>query len=261
MHARSVIAGLIGAVLLFGVQALWAGEASAGRPPHVVLVIGESHHYKSAESLRWLARELDSKHGMRCTVLEVEGYTNLPGVEALDEADLAVFFIRRRLLRAEQMRHIRGYLEAGKPLIAFRTSSHAFAPRGGKVPEGTTRWDKFDQEVLGCHYAGHGRGDTKVSVVPEAKDHPVLRGVAGPYRLKETLYRSRPLAEGCTLLMVGESLGTEMAEQPVAWTHSYRGGRVFYTSMGHAPTFAEAWFQRVVINAVYWALGRDVPEG
>lgn len=234
----------------------------AGEPakrPHVVLVIGEDHSYGAEGSLRSLARELEAKHGMRCTLLKVTSYTDLPGLEALRDADLAVFYIRRRLLPPEQMKHIRDYLSAGKPLVAFRTTSHAFAPRGGKVPDGVKRWDRFDREVLGCNYAGHDRGDTEVRAAPEAAEHPILRGVKGPYRLHETLYRSRPLAATCKLLLTGKSLGSKRREEPVAWTNTYKGGRVFYTSLGSRATFKEAWFRRMVINAIYWALDRPVP--
>jgi type 1 glutamine amidotransferase len=83
--------------------------------------------------------------------------------------------------------------------------------------------------------------------------------VEGPYRLKETLYRSRPLASTCQALVMGKSLGTKMPDEPVAWTNTYQTGRVFYTSMGARTTFQEPWFRRMVVNAVYWCLGKDAP--
>jgi type 1 glutamine amidotransferase len=44
---------------------------------------------------------------------------------------------------------------------------------------------------------------------------------------------------------------------PVAWTHSYRGGRVFYTSLGHEEDFKLPAFRRMLTNAVFWAVGRE----
>ncbi|NQT51184.1 ThuA domain-containing protein [bacterium] len=231
----------------------------ADRRPRVVLVAGETHHYGSEGNLRLLTEALRRKHGMCATLLVVEGQHDLHGAELIDHADLLVLYVRRRVLRAEQMKPIRAYLDAGKPLVAFRTSSHAFALRKGKGPEGTDGWPRFDRDVLGCNYAGHGSGDSEVRVAPGAAKHPILTGIEGPYRLQETLYRSQPLLEGTTLLMMGRSLGSKISDEPVAWTYAYKGGRVFYTSMGHSTTFQDAWFLRLVVNAVHWAMGRDVP--
>jgi type 1 glutamine amidotransferase len=47
--------------------------------------------------------------------------------------------------------------------------------------------------------------------------------------------------------------------EPVAWTHDYRGARVFYTSLGHPKDFEDEAFRRLLINAIQWALNRPVP--
>jgi hypothetical protein len=45
---------------------------------------------------------------------------------------------------------------AGKPVIALRTTSHAFAALGdAAVQPGHAAWPQFDREVLGCSYTGH----------------------------------------------------------------------------------------------------------
>ncbi|HVF27090.1 MAG TPA: hypothetical protein VM943_02540, partial [Pyrinomonadaceae bacterium] len=45
-----------------------AQNSRAKKPPHVVFVIGESE-YKSEQTLPELARVLQGKYGMKCTVL------------------------------------------------------------------------------------------------------------------------------------------------------------------------------------------------
>jgi rhodanese-related sulfurtransferase len=42
----------------------------------------------------------------------------------------------------------------------------------------------------------------------------------------------------------------------VAWTHRYKGGRVFYTSLGHPKDFANPAFRQLLVNAIFWALDR-----
>ena len=50
-------------------------------------------------------------------------------------------------------------------------------------------------------------------------------------------------------------------ENPVAWTgkNSF-GGKVFMTTLGHPDDFKLEAFQRLVINAIHWELGKKVPK-
>ena len=42
--------------------------------------------------------------------------------------------------------------------------------------------------------------------------------------------------------------------EPVAWTHQYKGARVFYTSLGHPKDFQEESFKTLLFNSIEWAL-------
>src|SRR5690606_38819928 len=44
---------------------------------------------------------------------------------------------------------------------------------------------------------------------------------------------------------------------PIAWTKSYKGGRVFTTTMGAATDLASAGVRRMLVNAAYWAVGLE----
>jgi len=44
----------------------------------------------------------------------------------------------------------------------------------------------------------------------------------------------------------------------VAWTNTnIYGGRVFYTSLGHHKNFHQPAFERLLLNAIHWALDRS----
>ena len=45
--------------------------------------------------------------------------------------------------------------------------------------------------------------------------------------------------------------------EPVAWTHFHQGGRVFYTTLGHWGDFEIPAFQKLLANAIAWALARE----
>ena len=107
-----------------------------------------------------------------------------------------------------------------------------------------------------------------------AVNFPILKGVEGPYQLRETLYINLPLADTTKVLMMGKCVDgvdkdkryriesdKDHVDQPVAWINDYNGGRIFYTSMGNGKAaFAAIWFRRMVINSVFWALEKPVPQ-
>ena len=111
------------------------GKDGPGKGKHIVFVSGDDE-YRSEEALPLLAKIMAEHHGFKCTVLfaidpntgEItpSHQTNIPGLEALEDADLAVFLLRFRNLPDDQMKHIVDYTNSGKPIIGMRTSTHAF---------------------------------------------------------------------------------------------------------------------------------------
>ncbi len=205
---------------------------------------------------QWLSRfRVTFIHG------DVTDRTNLPGLEALDDADLAVVYARRRALRPEQLDRIRRFLLAGKPVVGLRTASHAFALRDGAAPAGTAVWPDFDVEVFGGRYLDHPPGDAtaRLELTPAAADHPITRGGPLPAMKRPgTLYRFERLAQGATPLWVGTHTG--QPSEPVAWVFNRAdGGRSFYTSLGERIDFADPAFVRLLKRAVEWAAGLE-PE-
>jgi type 1 glutamine amidotransferase len=48
-------------------------------------------------------------------------------------------------------------------------------------------------------------------------------------------------------------------DEPVAWTNTAEGRRVFYTTLGHGDDFQLEPFRRLLHNAVRWALTGITP--
>ncbi len=247
--------------------------------PHIVFVTGD-HEYGSERSMPALAAELEKKFGFKTTVLYAvnekgdrdENYEkNIAGLEALEHADLAVFFLRWRLLPKDQVAMIQKYLDSGKPVMGFRTTSHSFHyPKGDELEH----WNAFGEFAFGTppgwggaaahtHY-GH-TSSTDVSIIPAAAGNPILTGVQTNFHVRSWLYRvlpKYPPADAVPLLM-GKSVKPEHSaiDNPVAWTyHTEKGGRSFYTSMGHPEDFQEESFQHLVVNAIHWCLGKPIPK-
>jgi len=235
--------------------------------PHIVMVIAEDE-YEADRTLPALAREYLGKD-FKVTLVSgnPDDRNDIPGIAALDDADLAVLFIRRRLLPPEQLACLRRYVNAGKPLLAIRPTSHGFSQRDGHVPEGKADWPDFDRDVLGCEYLGgfenvdpKGRG-TYVWYEPEAREHPVMSGLpTEPFRVGGALYKSSVQSTAATILMMGR-VEDRQSPQPVAWTNVHSGGgRVFYTSLGHAADFDVPAVRRLFVGAIYWLTDQELPE-
>ena len=127
-------------------------------------------------------------------------------------------------------------------------------------PEGLETWPTFDHEVLGGNYHGHGGIGLRTEIIAadKAAGHPILAGVhVLHWTSPATLYNVSPVASNATVLLLGK-LNT--GSEPIAWTRTYHGGRVFYTSLGHVDDFQTPQFRRLLVNAIYWAMDKPVPE-
>jgi type 1 glutamine amidotransferase len=276
-------------VLLALLVALPSLCLGAGR--RIVLVSGDEE-YRSEQALPQLAQILSARHGFDCTVLfainpkdgtvNPDQQNNIPGLEALDSADLLVIFTRFRDLPDEQMKHIVDYVESGRPIVAMRTATHAFALKSSKTYEqyswNSKEWDGgFGRQVLGetwiAHHGEHGKQSTRAIVVPEQAKHPILRGIGdGDIWTRTDVYEVRvPLPGDSQPLMLGQVLeGMKPADapvpgkqnnpmMPVAWIKSYQGargqsGRVFTTTMGAAQDLESEGLRRLIVNACFWAM-------
>jgi type 1 glutamine amidotransferase len=230
--------------------ALLAGRLIAAAPLKIHLISG-SAEYQSEASLREFSAHLQQL-GFVCTASwgQDKG-KSLPNLEALPGADLMIVFARRLTLPAEQMRIIRAHWEAGKPVIGLRTASHAWGEKDN--PDNAV----FDRQVLGNNYAGH-YGAEPVAVTPVAAQagHPVLRGVR-PFSSAK-LYKTGELAPSAVALQIGTN---NQGKQVVSLVNEYKGGRMFYTSLGIPEDFRDANFRRLLLNAIHWTTRRDFSAG
>jgi type 1 glutamine amidotransferase len=267
---RRVLAGLVLGALA---ATAWVGaQGSQGptRVPHVVFVTGDDE-YRSEITMPMIAAILERSHGLRTSVAYAkptpQSKEHIEGLVALDTADLMVIFTRFRKLPDPELSRIQAYVDSGKPIVGFRTSTHAFL-----YPEGNPHFDLndgFGLEIFGAKWiTHHGHTSTTTVAIRTANaSHPILRGVT-PFPAKSWLYHVEPLDGPATILLDGTAVNSEKKEldkypltQPVAWTREHKGGRVFFTTLGHPGDFEQASMRRLVVNGILWALGRDVPAG
>jgi type 1 glutamine amidotransferase len=264
---------------------LWVdypGGKGPGAGKHIAFVTGDDE-YRSEESIPVFARMLSERHGFRTTVLfaidpatgeiSPETQNNIPGLEALDRADLMVLFARFRELPDDQMKHIVDYTNSGRPIIGLRTATHPFnyekhqdSPYAKYSFRDKTFEGGYGRQVLGetwvNHYGVHQKESTRGLIAPGMEKHPILIGFNGiwgasdVYAITTLTGDSKPVVMGQVLMgMTPDSPpNSDKVLTPVAWVKTYQGARVFTTTMGHAEDFQNEGFRRMVTNACYWAL-------
>jgi hypothetical protein len=272
----------------------YEGKAGAGKGKHIVFLSGDEE-YRSEEALPQLARILSERHGFKCTVLfsinpgtgEIDPGTkdNTPGMEALDSADLCVMLLRFRAYPDEQMKHFVDYYLAGKPIIALRTSTHAFNyDKGATSAYAKYHWQSkdwpggFGKQVLGetwvAHHGAHKKEGTRGIIEPTAKENPILRGVEDIFGDTD-VYTAAPPADATILVrgQVTETLDPKSAPvagkknepmQPVVWlreptNEAGKKNRILTTTMGSATDLKNEGLRRLLVNAAYSFTGLEVP--
>ncbi len=283
----------------------YPGGRGLGQGKRIVLISGDEE-YRSEEALPQLGRILSRHHGFACTVLfaidpkdgviNPEVTDNIPGLEALREADLMIIATRFRRLPDAQMREIDDYVHSGRPILGLRTATHAFNfPADSASAFKHYSWNNkgewaggFGKQVLGetwvAHHGHHGVQSTRGRAAGGAERLPMLRGcedIWGP----SDVYVAAPPADA-TRLVMGEVLtGMSPADPPVteyeisrggkkiltrpndpmmpiAWIREFTGrngkkSRVFTTTMGAATDLVSEGTRRMIVNGALWAVGLE----
>lgn len=278
-----------------------AGAPAKGK--HVVLLSGDEE-YRSEEALPMLAKILSQRHGFKTTVLfslNPDGTINpangqsLADSEALDTADVIVMSLRFRAWSDEALQRFESAYRRGVPIIALRTSTHAFNfPAASKWAgyswnNKTTNPGGFGEQVFGetwiSHWGKHKIEATRSAVEPANATDPLLRGVGeifGPTDVYEValpadakillrglvLKGMQPTDEPAdTVKKLAGSTATQPLNSPampIAWTRLHQNpagkeNKIFVTTMGDGLDLQDESLRRLIVNATYWAANLPIP--
>jgi hypothetical protein len=279
---------------------VYEGGEGPGKGKHVLLLAGDEE-YRSEESLPMLGQILSRHHGFKSTVcfslneageIDPKAGGSLSHPEALDSADAIVMLLRFRYWDDATTKRFQAAIERGVPVIALRTSTHAFNhPKDG--PWGKWTWNDADggwgKKVLGetwvSHWGKHKFEATRGVIEPGAEASPLLRGVKQVFGDSD-VYEAHPPADVKVLMrgavlagMTPESELSTLAKKtvngveqpvnepmmPIVWTRELKNdagktNKIFCTTMGAATDLLNEDLRRLVVNGVFWGLGLEVPE-
>ena len=286
-------------------QITYEAKDGPGKGKNIVL-LGGDEEYRSEEALPMLGKLLSQKFGFKCSVVLSVGADgtidpkkgdSAEGVEALDSADLCVMLLRFRHWPDDKMKHFDDYVKAGKPIIALRTSTHAFNndkksayAKYAYNANAESSWEGgFGRQVLGetwvSHWGKHKKEATKGVLTDAAKADPIFTGITELFGDTD-VYEAHPPADA-KILALGQVL-TGMAAtdgaadypkktnkgveqpvnnpmQPVVWSREVKNdagttNKILCTTMGSATDLANESTRRMVVNACFVLTGLAVPE-
>ncbi|MER5425735.1 ThuA domain-containing protein [Streptosporangium roseum] len=248
---RNLIAA-VAAVLVVTIG-FGAPVAMAADPPYKVLVFSKTAGFRHDSIPAGIAalRELAVQGGFTVDATEdAAAFTpaNLAGYRAV------VFLMTTGdVLNATQQTAFESYIAAGGGYVGV----HAAAD---------TEYDwAFYGGLVGAYFASHP-AIQRATVRVEDQAHPSTAHLPAVWVRTDELYnyRTNPRSTAHVLATLDESTytgGSMGADHPIAWCKPYRGGRAWYTGLGHTTeSYAEPNFRAHLLGGVRYAAGA-VPAG
>jgi type 1 glutamine amidotransferase len=176
----------------------------------------------------------------------------------LDYFDAIFFFgVREIEIDERQKADLLAFVKNdGKGFVAAHTATTAFFS-----------WPEFG-ELLGGRFDEHPWNVVEATVVVEDPAFPAMRPLAPRAVVRDEHYQTKDFSRDHIRVLASlDPASVDLANPrvhrrdgdfPVAWARTYGKGRVFYSSLGHAP---ESWddprIQQMYLGALKWALGLE----
>jgi len=169
----------------------------------------------------------------------------------------AIFFfgVREIDLTPQQKADLLSFVrEDGKGFVAAHTATTAFMD-----------WPEFG-EMLGGRFDQHPWGITDAKIIVEDPDFPAMKGFPPVLTLRDEHYQIKDFSrdkirvlarlDPASVDLKAKNVHRTDGDFPVAWAKMYGKGRVFYSTLGHAPeTWDNPLVQHMYFEALKWALG------
>jgi len=146
----------------------------------------------------------------------------------------------------EQKGAILAFVSGGKGLIGTHSASDTLYD-----------WPEYGA-LIGAYFKEHPWTQL-ATVVVEDTSHPASSGLGTRFSVTEEFYifRDNPRPRVQVLLRLDSASVGAAGDYPLAWSHAYGSGRVYYNALGH---FQETWrdprFQQQIIGAIRWVANR-----
>ena len=142
----------------------------------------------------------------------------------------------------EQKNAIVAFVSGGKGFLGVHSASDTLY-----------EWADYGR-LVGAYFKEHP-WTQQGTVVIEDPSHPATAGLGDRFALTEEFYtfRENPRPRVQVLLRLDAASVGATGDYPLAWAHSFGGGRAYYNALGHfASTWTDSRFQRQLTGAIRW---------
>jgi type 1 glutamine amidotransferase len=211
--------------------------------PKILVLSGPNHAFDTCAPL--IAEALRGRDGLDVTLVDDKAILASPELKGYDVLVHGSGFTHRErqpdgsiatlpYLSDAQQEGLFDFVRGGRGLVGIH---------------GTAWWIGGEAvNLVGGHANWHPPG-LRFDVHVEDSNHPVTRGVED-FSVDDEIYMS---AWDPSVHVLATATWADR-KHPMAWTHAYGSGKVFFTTLGHGPgTFENPAVQRLLGNAVGWA--------
>jgi len=229
-----LIIGVVGAAL--PIPATAAQGVAEGKKLRVLLTVDDSHGWAAKEPI---FTECLKQAGSFEVIRSGDLNEWLP--DRIRRYDLVLIHTTGGELSDAQADGLNAFVEAGGGVVGVHSATDSF------------RKNEKYLALIGGRFVGHNHGKFTVEVIDPW--HPILVGI-GDFEIEDEDYRHE-IHPDANLHVLARKKGDD---RPMAWTRKIGKGRLVYLANGHDETaFKVPAFQRMLINAMYWAARRGVP--
>jgi len=246
-------------VLLLGALPAPAQEAGGGDSLPRVLALGAQAgwDHDSLTDALFTVYDLGRESGLWETEVRTDTQlvTRRPleqNADNLDSFDAVFSLVSGELpLGGEQREALLSFVREGNGFVAAHGATAALAGWPGYV------------ELVGGTFDGHPWNELEGELVVGDPSFPAVAHFPERFRFTDEIYqiagfsreRSRVLLSLDTASVDMTHAGVTRRDFPIAWTHEYGKGRVFYSSLGHSSrVWAREDVRRMWLEAIKWAL-------
>jgi len=146
-----------------------------------------------------------------------------------------------------------------------RTALQEFVHRGGGIvgihgaSDSHYHWPWY-QQLIGAHFLRHPQGTPTGTIKIFDRTHPSTRGLPPKINRTDEWYYFDDYNPEMHLLVTldPQTIGQEdVNPNPISWTHTFEGARVFYTAMGHTEeSYSDPNFMKHLAGGLNWVLKR-----
>ena len=166
----------------------------------------------------------------------------------------AVIFLNTsgNVLNDDQQKHFKQYIQGGGGWVGIHCATDT-----------ETDWPWYGK-LAGAYFNGHP-DIQKANLAVVDKSHSSTAMLPDSWIRTDEWYNFKDINQEINILIkIDESSyegGTNGVNHPVAWYHTFDGGRSFYTALGHTKeSYSEKLFLQHLLGGIKWAAGEVFVE-